>query len=379
MVVLDIHQEEIDINMPYPSSVKSFINPISRTNLVCYLDASNPSSYPGSGTTWFDLTSRGNNCSLTNGAYYDTEGGGSIYFDGTNDLGVIAAASDIDFPADFTIETWIHWIPYLASSFDGGTGWYGLGILHRRWNPDTGTWALASFGDADLFWRQFNPSINMFDYVGYHVRNRWTHVAVSRISGTMRMYQDGVLLGSAASTLDYTTVAPIIIGQWDGIAYAQLRMGVLRIYKRGLTTREINNHFNSEKNRFTNEISNIASQSEVKTTHYSGAETRFSAAKYATDGTTGTTRRNPTLTLTDFKDQIDQTNKTGGYSKLVQNLSIDNSKKTYVSNLSQESMNSVMNQLENVNKMAQKLYKDILLLKSQGINKNGVYPSSKYR
>jgi 16S rRNA G966 N2-methylase RsmD len=85
------------------------------------------------------------------------------------------------------------------------------------------------------------------------------------------------------------------------------------------------------------------------------------------------------IDLIDFKDQIDQTNKTGGYSKLVQNLSIDNSKKTYISNLSQESMNSVMNQLENVNKMAQKLYQDILLLKSQGINKNGVYPSSKYR
>ena len=126
-------------------------------------------------------------------------------------------------------------------------------------------------------------------------------------------------------------------------------------------------------------MSNIASQAEVKTTHYSGAETRFSAAKYATDGTTGTTRRNPTLTLTDFQNQIDQTNTTGCYPKLIQNLSIDNDTKGYISNLSQESMNSVMNQLENVNKMAQKLYQDILLLKSQSINKNGVYPSSKYR
>jgi hypothetical protein len=379
MVVQDIHQEETDINMPYPSSIKSFINPISRTNLVCYLDASNPSSYPGSGTVWYDLTGRGNNCALTNGAYFDTEGGGSIYFDGANDLGVIAAASDIDFPADFTIETWVHWAPFLASSFDGGSGWYGLGIMMRRWNPDTGTWALASYGDADLFWQQFNPSVNMFGYVGYHVRNRWNHVVVTRTNGTMRMYQDGVLLGTATSNLDYTTVAPINIGQWDGIAYAQIRMGVLRIYKRGLTTTEVLRHFQSEKNRFTNELSNIASQSEVKTTHYSGAETRFSAAKYATDGTTGTTRRNPTLTLTDFKNQIDQTNKTGCYPKLIQNLSIDNDKKGYISNLSQESMNSVMNQLENVNKMAQKLYQDILLLKSQSINKNGVYPSSKYR
>jgi hypothetical protein len=190
--------------MPYPSSIKAFINPISRTNLVCYLDAGNPSSYPGSGTTWFDLTGRGNNCSLTNGAYYDTEGQGSIYFDGTNDLGVIAAASDLDFPADFTVESWFHWIPFRGSSLDGGAGWYGLGIFHRRWSPDTGTWALASFGQNDLFWRQFNPSVNVFGDVGYHVRNRWTHVVVTRSSGTMRIYQDGVLLATASNSVNYT-------------------------------------------------------------------------------------------------------------------------------------------------------------------------------
>jgi len=378
-VVRDIHQEGIDTKMPYPSSIKAFINPISRTNLVCYLDAGNPSSYPGSGATWFDLTGRGNNCSLTNGAYYDTEGQGSIYFDGTNDLGVIAAASDLDFPADFTVESWFHWIPFRGSSLDGGAGWYGLGIFHRRWSPDTGTWALASFGQNDLFWRQFNPSLDVLGTVGYHVRNRWTHVVVTRASGTMRIYQDGVLLATASNSLDYTTVAPIIIGQWDGIAYAQLRMSVFRIYKRGLTTTEVLKNYNSEKNRFTNEISNIASQAETKTTHYSGAPTIFSAAKYPTDITEGTTRRNPTLTLTDFKGQIDNTNTSGNPTKLSQNLSIANDKKAYVANLSQESMNSVMNQLEVINKLSQKLYKDILLLKSQSINKNGVYPSSKYR
>jgi hypothetical protein len=156
-------------------------------------------------------------------------------------------------------------------------------------------------------------------------------------------------------------------------------MSVFRIYKRGLTTTEVLNHYNYEKNRFTNEISNIVSQAETKTTHYSGAPTIFSAAKYPTDITEGTTRRNPTLTLTDFKEQIDNTNTSGNSTRLSQNLSIANDKKAYVANLSQESMNSVMNQLEVINKLSQKLYKDILLLKSQSINKNGVYPSSKYR
>ena len=146
-----------------------------------------------------------------------------------------------------------------------------------------------------------------------------------------------------------------------------------------MTTSEVLNHYNYEKNRFTNEVSNIANQLETKTTHFSGAVQRFSAAKYPTDVSEGTTRRNPTLTLTDFKEQLDNTNTSGNSTKLSQNLSIANDKKAYIANLSQESMNSVMNQLETINKMSQKLYKDILLLKSQSITKNGVYPSSKYR
>ena len=70
---------------------------------------------------------------------------------------------------------------------------------------------------------------------------------------------------------------------------------------------------------------------------------------------------------------------TSAANQAIQNLNIANDKKAYTSNLNQESMNSVMNQLEVINKMSQKLYQDILLLKSQSINKNGVYPSSKYR
>ena len=39
---------------------------IITTNLTSYLDAANPSSYPGSGTTWTDLSGNNNNFILTN-------------------------------------------------------------------------------------------------------------------------------------------------------------------------------------------------------------------------------------------------------------------------------------------------------------------------
>lgn len=53
--------------------------------LVLCLDAGNTKSYPGSGTTWTDLSGRGNTGTLTNGPTYSSANGGSIVFDGTND------------------------------------------------------------------------------------------------------------------------------------------------------------------------------------------------------------------------------------------------------------------------------------------------------
>ncbi len=52
--------------------------------LVLYLDATNPKSYPGSGTTWFDLTGN-RNANLFNGVSFEQDKINSLKFDGIND------------------------------------------------------------------------------------------------------------------------------------------------------------------------------------------------------------------------------------------------------------------------------------------------------
>jgi hypothetical protein len=77
--------------------------------LVFYLDAANPISYPGSGTTWTDISRTGNNGTLTNGPTFNSGNGGSIVFDGTNDfanLGNTINFSDYN-TTGFTIGFWI--------------------------------------------------------------------------------------------------------------------------------------------------------------------------------------------------------------------------------------------------------------------------------
>jgi hypothetical protein len=59
---------------------------IVKDGLVLLLDAANTKSYPGSGTTWFDRSGNINNGTLTNGPTFSSANGGSIVFDGVDDL-----------------------------------------------------------------------------------------------------------------------------------------------------------------------------------------------------------------------------------------------------------------------------------------------------
>ena len=53
--------------------------------LVLNLDAGFLPSYPGTGSSWYDLGGSGNNGTLENGPTFNSGNGGSIVFDGTND------------------------------------------------------------------------------------------------------------------------------------------------------------------------------------------------------------------------------------------------------------------------------------------------------
>ena len=78
-------------------------------NLVFCLDAANTKSYGGSGTTWTDLSGKGNNGTLTsmNGSNYNSANGGYLDFDGSIDQINCGSSDDFAFgTGDFTIEFW---------------------------------------------------------------------------------------------------------------------------------------------------------------------------------------------------------------------------------------------------------------------------------
>ena len=77
--------------------------------LVLDLDASSSRSYNGSGTTWTDLSSSGNNGTLVNGVGYSSINGGVLSFDGSDDyVSETVGLSDSFWQGSWTANFWVN-------------------------------------------------------------------------------------------------------------------------------------------------------------------------------------------------------------------------------------------------------------------------------
>jgi len=119
---------------------------IVTNGLVLALDGANKKSYPGSGTTWTDLSGNGNTGTLVNGVGFDGGNGGSIVFDGVNDYISLDRSTTYDFTNNqsFTISGWFNITqvdgscPYVgkwgtnSNSTGGYQLWVGSGLGNNR-------------------------------------------------------------------------------------------------------------------------------------------------------------------------------------------------------------------------------------------------------
>ena len=74
--------------------------------LVLALDAASPRSYPGTGTTWYDLSGNGNNGTNSNITYSSTNGG-IFYFNNSSSVSLISNSPSLNPTTGLTIESWV--------------------------------------------------------------------------------------------------------------------------------------------------------------------------------------------------------------------------------------------------------------------------------
>ncbi len=221
--------------------------------LVYNLDASNPNSYSGTGTTWIDLVSSGKNGTLTNGPTFSSLNSGTLVFDGSNDYIDIPATDLLTFGTNpFTIDFWI----YITSETNIRT------ILsnYNDYNANYSTYFyLGIFTYAVL---SMTRKVLLLDSTGNFVNNtfgadinvnQWSHISFTRDGNTLICYLNGVQVSSASKSNNYSGSRASRIG--GGVASISTLAGnlpSLKIYNRTLTASEVLQNYNATKSRYIN-------------------------------------------------------------------------------------------------------------------------------
>lgn len=218
------------------------------TGLTLYLSASQSSSYPGSGSTWYDLSGNSNNATLYNGPTYD---GSSLVFSGAGTapaLGTVGSVqygqvpNGVYFNGDFTINTWVKISAYnnWQRIIDFGQG---AGVNSVLLSSTYGTTGYPGFYVSGS---QFQ-STTQLSY------NTWYNVSATMSGTTGAIYVNGAAAGSQTmSVAQNVTRQYCFIGrsEWAGDGMFQGNIGVIMIYNRALSGTEIATNFNQLRGQY---------------------------------------------------------------------------------------------------------------------------------
>ena len=221
------------------------VNSIITSGLVLNLDASNTASYPGSGTTWTDLSGNGNNGTIISGINYSNINGGSMVFSGA-----INNRVQTNFAPTFTDFTVCVWFK------DDGSPQYGRlidkdyvnGFHLQRNNTTANSWG-GGIKEAGI---PYGIYLTLPD-------GQWHFLTSIRSGTTHTLYGDGIT-NKVSNTVSAAALSAtnIAIGSWTGGNVSapwnnQVFKGSVPqvlIYNRALSEAEVMQIFNATKSKY---------------------------------------------------------------------------------------------------------------------------------
>jgi hypothetical protein len=241
-----------EILQNYQSTFTRFLGENIVTNgLVSYLDAGYGTSYPTTGTTWFDVSGYGRNGTLTNGPTYSNVSGGTIVFDGTDDYVTLGTQSFIT--NDFTVNLWYN----LNTNTTKEHFLFSIGYSSGNSFLITANSNLGSSQTLSSYY--VNPSGNatgrtinsitvgntVLVNLTYTRNNGINVIYINGVEQTSRTFTESLSLGSS---LQY--ILGYAIPRNKTTAYLQGNIYISQVYNRSLTQSEILQNFNAQKSRF---------------------------------------------------------------------------------------------------------------------------------
>jgi hypothetical protein len=242
---------------------RSVTENIVNDGLVLYLDAGNDNSYPGSGTTWTDLSGNNNTGTLTNGPTYSSANGGSIVFDGSNDYvdcGILGSygsqMSTNSITLDFAIKT----------SYTAGISQFGIinsgtstliALNFNRDENDNYSAGKTTFSIRDNSGKYLVGAMSSNIYTG----NFFIVSAIRTVNtNTVNFYVNGNAVGVVYGSYTENPASfsnfqyPFTIGATNNRgtigSYLNCDIPFFRIYNRALSAAEVSQNYNALRSRY---------------------------------------------------------------------------------------------------------------------------------
>jgi hypothetical protein len=224
-----------------------------RDGLILYWDAANTKSYPGSGTTWSEITDITYSGTLTNSPSFSTASKGSINFDGVNDY----IATNYTSPFGTSNSTIGIWFKYTASQLSA--------LFSKRIGAPTFE-QLSIFISGDSFGNSAGTRIVINDFNNPASRNAittgsyndglWHYLTLVRGTSDNKLYIDGILTNTTTSgTPNLSTASKLFFGVFGENQsplgnYFNGGLSIIQVYNRALSLDEVTQNWNALKLRF---------------------------------------------------------------------------------------------------------------------------------
>jgi hypothetical protein len=201
--------------------------------LVLYLDAANTRSYPGTGTTWNDLSGNGHIATAVGEVSFLNTNNGIFRFTGNGNFNTTYTQPIYTSSTNFTWNVWVY--PRVNSNNQ-------LILGNRQSNPSE-----LQFTKLTTLQMEFYPN-NVSVTAPLNI---WQNITIVKNGTSMTYYRNGISFISWGPTTDKTVTNPFFIGG-DAIAgeRANADISLVQVYDRALTPQEILQNYNATKSRY---------------------------------------------------------------------------------------------------------------------------------
>jgi hypothetical protein len=214
----------------------SYNTSIITSGITLYLDAANKKSYPGTGTSWFDLSGNNQTFTINGPVTYKSENNGYLEFNSSTEYTQSNSALTLA-TNNITVDLWVRvythgdWNDFVSNNW-----------VNNGWLMFAGSTAW-SFGIAK----------SNSQYIASSIHNNstsWTNLIGTYDGSTVRLYVNGVVSSTtaslAAAILD-TNYVIRVAQQGDPGAYD---ISTIKVYNRALSASEAYQNFNALRGRY---------------------------------------------------------------------------------------------------------------------------------